>query len=73
MARYLAGRCPKCSKLVPACTLPKDYPSPVFEPTLCVVLKCPNCGKEFPLLASLLGEYHSTSDFAQAPTEGSAQ
>jgi len=50
---YLVGRCPNCCDLVPVCKLPSAQ-LPVFDPTLCVVLLCPSCGKEFRLLASLL-------------------
>ena len=63
MIRYLIARCPNCSRhCFQACTLPENRPHPVFDPELCVILKCDNCAQEFHWLASLLEDYRSAHE-----------
>jgi hypothetical protein len=52
---YLLSHCPTygCYAQPPVCTLESDT-NPNFDPTLYVVVKCPNCKQEFRELASSL-------------------
>jgi hypothetical protein len=64
----LAAKCPNCSLLVPLVQL-NSSEIPVFEPELCVILKCPNCRKESRLLASLLQVFPEATQREKSPNK----
>ena len=55
MLHYLIAHCPTngCNTRIPISRVPMEE-RPEFDPTLYVVLICPNCQQEFRELASLL-------------------
>jgi hypothetical protein len=70
MPSYLVAHCPTfgCYWQIPVVKLPTEK-RPEFDPSMYMVVFCPNCRKEFDELASALGHSLKAIQAGKYPTE----